>query len=32
MKKVIVDTGAWFALKNAQDPYHQEAEALFPNP
>lgn len=29
MKKVFIDTGAWYALKNAKDPYHQEALAFF---
>jgi predicted nucleic acid-binding protein len=26
MKKVFIDTGAWYALKNTKDAYHQEVE------
>ncbi len=29
MKKIFIDTGAWYALKNLNDPYHQEIRNFF---
>ncbi|BAF60964.1 MAG: PIN domain-containing protein [Pelotomaculum sp.] len=29
MRKVFVDTGAWYALKDSRDPHHQEAIDFF---
>lgn len=31
MRRVFVDTGAWYALKNKNDPHHQEAVRFFQN-
>ncbi len=31
MKKVFVDTGAWYALKNKNDPDHQAVYSIFQN-
>lgn len=29
MKKIFIDTGAWYALKNKNDPYHHHAVHFF---
>jgi len=29
MRKVFVDTGAWYALKNRKDPHHSDAVIFF---
>lgn len=31
MKRIFVDTGAWYALVDRKDPYHTRAKAFFDN-
>ncbi len=31
MKRVFVDTGAWYAVVDKKDPDHKQAEAYFRN-